>query len=171
MAAVYVKAVSLINSMIEEQKIKEAKSIYLFLDEMDITYKDERYDLLCSQHRYDEAFALPNTLTNDAKKLLLHCSRIGVKVVLYTTRVDTKRVDATVKTFSHVLDVGFPVVHSVVCLRNEENQLLPLSKLINECGVEANEVTFGILVCGFQLRIDDFLNNAPLFEAKKAINY
>ena len=158
-----------INTMIEEQKIKNPNDIYLFLDEMDITYKDSRYEPMCNQHRYDEAFDLPNLLTKDAKELLMFCSRLGVNVILYTTRVDTKRVDVTVRTFSHVLDVGFPVVKKVVCLRTEQNELLPISRVMDECDIPPNDVTFGVLACSFQLRINDFLNNAKYFTIKKAV--
>lgn len=161
--------IDLINHTVKEEKIKDPSLVYLFLDEMDISEKDACYSVLCKQNKYEEAFALPDKVTPEGKLLLSFCSRLGINVVLYTTRVDTKRVEKNAENFALELDFGCPVISEVICLRNEENKLMPISKIISESDFQSTKVTFGIIACSYGLRADDFVDNAPMFEVKKSV--
>jgi len=161
--------IDLINSTIEEQHITSPDTVHLFLDEMDITEKDPIYDILTKQHRYEEAFSVPNVLTEEGQKLLLFCSRMGIRVVLYTTRVDTRRVEATVNLFHRVLDSSVPAHYRIIGLRDMGNILKPISACIADWVINKESKIFGIIACGYKIRVNDFLENAVMFEHRAGI--
>ena len=149
------KLADFIQTLIADQSITDTSRIHVFLDDLDITKKSVEYTTLINEAKYDEAFAVPDIPEPFAFPMLQYLWRLGVKVDIYTTRVDTKRVEATGNSIMEKYQVP-GLFNSYICLRNEENKVLPLADVITETSMPKDGRNIAILYCNFQNRLDDF---------------
>ena len=149
------KLADFIQALIVDQSITDTSRIHVFLDDMDVTKKSPEYTALINEGKYEEAFAVPDIPEPFAFPMLQYLWRLGAKVNIYTTRVNTKRVEVTGNSIMEKNEVP-GLFNSYLCLRNEENKVLPLAEVITESTMPNDGINVAILYCNFPNRLDEF---------------
>lgn len=126
----------------------------VLLNEADVFIKDPFFFELSSKNYHEEAFALPDLLSDQGAMIIDYCSGEGIDVILYTLRVDCVRVQKTVNSFD---EPRRNTIKHVFSLRNEANILLPVSRSIDPAIVVPYHTC--VLVSSLYPRIEDFNEN------------
>lgn len=164
MSSVTAKAdriIKYLEGLIKMRDIKDRSHIHLFLDESDFTKNHYEYATLFEAGQFEKAFALPKSPTTSAVEILRWCWRMGIRVNIYTTRVDTVRVKKSCDDIMEKLNVP-GLFNAYICLRTDQNKVVSdFSQVINETILPKEPIHHGVIYCSYLLRASDFENTAP----------
>jgi len=149
------KLIDYIDTLIKEQNILDVSKIHVLLDDSDITENHPDYKILFDAGMYEKAFALPKKPTPFAEPMIKLLWRMGVKVTIYTGRVDTVRLEKTCEAITAASEVP-GLFNKCLSLRDEENKVLRLDQLIKEDIMPKDGSNHAILYCAFSHRIEQF---------------
>ncbi len=160
-SAIAKKLIVFIEDLVKSESITDYSKIHVFLDESDITVNHFDYENLFKEGRFEEALALPKIPSRFSQPLIEWLWRNGIRVDVYTSKVDTVRVKKTCDSIMAGLNVP-GLFNSVFCLRTEDNKVLTdFSLMINEEMMTKDNSNYGIIYCSFPNRIEQFKNTAP----------
>lgn len=142
---------SLLNSRKENEQ--DDGLTYLFIDEADITYRDDIYFRLVGCGQFEAAFSLPQALYEEAFPVLDFCYRNNIKVILFTTRVSKDRVENTARDIMKKHDfLGLIHVILVGCNIFADS----LSNHLDETGITQNKKNNAYLFSRFIKVVNEF---------------
>jgi len=151
--------ITFVDNLIKEQAIADTSRIHVLLDYADLTYKSARYNTLLDQGRIEEAFKEPDIPYVWTREVFTALYRLGVSIDIYTSRVDTKRVEEKGNFIMTSLEVP-GLFNSYFCIRQHEDdggsRVIGVANAITSETMPADGENIAILFCGFQSRIEAF---------------
>jgi len=145
-----------VEELIVEKDIRDPSKIHVFLDDSDITQNPPSYLPLLLSGKIEEAFALPKVPTPFSEPIIRNLWRLGVRIHLYTSRVDTARLKKTAESIMVTCEVP-DVFSSYTSLRDEENKVIDFEKIFqNETILPNDKSNHVILYCSFGSRVEQF---------------
>lgn len=139
---------------LHEVVLRNGYTIHLFLDDSDIIENDPEYETLFNAGKYEEAFALPKRFISSYVSGLKALWEKKVRVHVFTRRVDTVRLEKTLKSIEET--EGVPgVFASCFSLRNSENQVVSLSSMMKKALPAEEGEHHAVVYCTFGTYLDE----------------